>query len=102
VVRRRGLGHGDIFVAIGCEFVFVIARCVGFVEITLFIHIFVGIRAFGLMIPELEIVLIESTVRSNTLSFGAASTIDTLDAFFLRIIIIMFLIPELLSLCLTD
>ncbi len=102
MVRGRVLGHGDIFVVIGCEFVFVIAGCVRFVEITLFIHIFVGIRAFGLTIPELEIVLIESSVRSNSLSFGAASTIDTLDTFFLRIVIIVLLISELLSLCLTD
>jgi hypothetical protein len=39
---------------------------------------------------------------SNALSFGATSTIDTLNTFFLRIVIIMFLISELLSLCLTD
>lgn len=53
LVRRRVLGHGDIFVAIGCQVVFMAPRCVRFVKITFFIYVFVRIWTLGLTIPEL-------------------------------------------------
>ena len=73
-----------------------------FVKIPLFICVFIRIWAFGLTISELEIVFVKSRVSPNTLFFRTASTVDALHALFLWIVIIVFLISELLSLCLTD
>lgn len=101
-VRRNILGRTDIFVAADHVIIFVIPWCIWFVKIAFFICVFIRIWAFGLTISELEIVFIESRVGPNTLFLGAASTVDTLHALFFWIVIIVFLISELLSLCLTD